>query len=310
MTTDAPSRETTLRAVAQTARWTAAARARETERPDRLFSDPFAGLLAGTDGPALLRHFHTAHAAEDGNPFLPIRTRWFDDFLRASVTSGRQVVGLGVGLDSRAYRLSWPPGTVMFEVDQPELLSYKNELLAAEGSGAGCQRRMVPVDLAQDWRARLLDAGYDPHDRSVWFAEGLLFYLPDQLAGQTVEWAAELACPGSRLAVDLIGTGVFRLRYLRTFLRRLERAGSPWRFATDEPARFVAERGWRVDELTEPGDPGANYGRWPERANTSTPANLPRSFLVAASLTERRHPGASATGARRTEPTEDTIGAG
>lgn len=288
MGTGVSHRETGLRAVARTALWTAAARARETGRPDRLFADPYAGLLAGPDGLELLRHFHPDHAAADGNPFLPIRTRWFDDFLAGAVTPGCQLVGLGAGLDTRAYRLDWPPGTVLFEVDQPAVLSYKEDRLAATGAAARCRRHPVPADLAADWPAALRRAGFDPHRRSVWFAEGLLFYLPQRLAGQLLRRAAGLAAPGSALAVDLIGTGAFRLPYLRPFLHKLARAGSPWQFATDQPDRFVQEGGWRVDRLTEPGRPAANYGRWPERAGALAVANLPRSYLVAASRSGER----------------------
>lgn len=283
MGTGVSHRETGLQAVARTALWTAAARARETGRPDRLFADPYAARLAGPDGPALLRHFHPDRAAPDGNPFLPVRTRWFDDFLARVVTAGCQLVGLGAGLDSRAYRLDWPPGVVLYELDQPAVLSYKEEQLAATGAATRCRRCPVPVDLATDWPAALRQAGFDPRRRSVWFAEGLLFYLPERLAGQLLRRAAGLAAPGSGLAADLIGTGAFRLRYLQPFLHKLARAGSPWRFGTDQPGRFVRECGWRVERLAEPGQPAANYGRWPERAGALAVANLPRSYLVAAS---------------------------
>lgn len=273
-----------LRGVARTALWTAASRAREHRRSDRLFTDPLADLLAGPAGAALLGHFHTTHAAADGNPFLPVRTRWFDDFLREAMAPGAQVVGLGAGLDTRAYRLDWPERTVLFEVDQPELLAYKEARLAGTGARQRCERRTVPVDLSDDWAGRLVEAGYDRNRPTVWFAEGLLFYLPDSLARAVVEGIAALSAPGTRLAADLIGTGVFRLAYMRQFLRRLDEAGSPWRFGTDDPGGFVESCGWRTDQVTEPGRPEADYGRWPERAAPVGFPGLPRSFLVAATL--------------------------
>jgi methyltransferase (TIGR00027 family) len=269
-----------LPAVSRTALWTAAARARESARPDRLFEDPSAAALAGPQGRELLRRFHTAHAPPDGNPFLPIRTRWFDDFLRDRPAA--QVVGLGAGLDCRAYRMAWPPGTVLYEVDRPELLAYKDERLAA-GPRPRCVRRTVPTDLAGNWVEPLLAAGYDPATPSVWFAEGLLFYLPEPLAGRTLRAAARQSAPGSRIAFDLIGTGVFRLRYMRPFLAELAEAGSPWRFGTDDPAGFAAAAGWRVDGVAEPGDPTAGYGRWPTAATGAGLPAVPRSFLVTAS---------------------------
>lgn len=280
---------TEFNGVARTARWTAASRARESRRPDRLFNDPFADLLAGPDGHNLLSHFHTSHGADDGNPFLPIRTRWFDDFLTGA-TEGptHQAVCLGAGLDTRAFRLDWPPGTVLYELDQPAVLHYKNARLETAGEPSRCERRTVPVDFADGWTTDLQDAGYDPTRPTVWFGEGLLFYLTQEAARATLTQAARLSAPGSRLAVDLIGTGIFRFPYMRPFLRKLEEAGSPWSFGTDDPGGFVEECGWSVTELSEPGSPKANYGRWPEQAGLSGIADLPRSFLVAAAIPARR----------------------
>jgi methyltransferase (TIGR00027 family) len=272
---------TWLNPVADTARWTAAARARESRRPDRLFHDPFAETLAGPDGSALLNHFHTERAAPDGNPFLAIRTRWFDDFLRETIPArGTQVVALGAGLDARAYRLAWAAGTLLFELDQPALLSYKVATLAS--AVPRCEVRHVPVNLADDWPAALLGAGLDRSRPTVWFAEGLLFYLSEPLAAEVLRRAAALSVPGSALAADLIGTGIFHFPYTRPFLRKLERSGSPWRFGTDDPAAFLASCGWHPTAVTEPGDPAANYGRWPARSNPGGFPGLPRSYLVSA----------------------------
>jgi methyltransferase (TIGR00027 family) len=272
----------TIGAVAKTALWTAASRARESRRTDRLFDDPLAALLAGDEGPDLLSHFHTRHAAEDGNPFLPIRTRWFDDFLTApDGPEVHQVVGLGAGLDTRAVRLDWPAGTVLFEIDQADLLAYKEDRLHRSGLSARCDRRTVPVDLGKDWTSALLGAGYRPELPSVWFAEGVLFYLPAELARRVVQEASALCAPGTRFAADLIGTGVFTFPYTREFLARLAAAGSPWQFGTDDPAGFLTSCGWEVDAVLEPGFPGANYGRWPEQANPGGVVGLPRSYLAA-----------------------------
>lgn len=273
-----------LTGVAQTARWTAASRARESRRTDRLFNDPLAAVLAGGEGAALLTHFHTSHAADTGNPFLPIRTRWFDDYIAETVKPGTQVVSLGAGLDTRAYRLDWPDGVTLFEVDYPAPLSYKHEHLAPTSATQRCDTRAVPVDLAGDWAAELSKAGFRSGTSTVWFAEGLLFYLPQALARDVTTTAATLSGPGSRLAADLIGTGIFRFRYMRTFLGRLEAAGSPWVFGTDDPSGFIESCGWHVVTENEPGHPAANYGRWPEQASPVTFRNLPRSYLVSAVL--------------------------
>lgn len=273
--------------VAKTALWTAAARARESRRPDRLFEDPLAARLAGHEGVKLLSHFHTRHAADEGNPFLPIRTRWFDDFLTAPGNPPvHQVVGLGAGLDARAVRLPWPEDTTLFEVDQADLLAYKEDRLRDSGLRSRCSRRLVQADLAGDWVSELVAAGYQPDRPSVWFAEGVLFYLPERLARSVLEQAAEVCHPDTRLAVDMIGTGVFHFPYTREFLDRLASAGSPWQFGTDEPANFLTACGWHVDVVTEPGFPDADYGRWPEQANPAKLPGLPRSFLLSAYRTE------------------------
>jgi methyltransferase (TIGR00027 family) len=269
--------------VASTALWTAAARARETRRPDRLFDDPFADQLAGHEGVLLLDHFHTSRAAPEGNPFLPIRTRWFDTFLRSCVGPGDQVVAVGSGLDTRVYRMDWPEDVVLFELDQEQLLSYKRDRLRQTPARARCEHRQVPADVTGRWEHALLRAGFDPMRRTVWFAEGLLFYLPEEAARDLLERALAVSGPGSRLAADLIGTGVFRLPYTRPFLRRLAEAGCPWLFGTDDPAGFVTSCGWQVDESTEPGRPGARFGRWPEGASPGNISLLPRSYLLSAS---------------------------
>lgn len=275
--------EDTMNGVGKTARWTAAARARESARSDRLFNDPYAGLLAGPEGNDLLRHFHTSRASDEGNPFLPIRTRWFDDAVNDAVAAGiRQVVGLGAGLDTRAYRLDWGPGVTVWEVDQPTVLAYKRDILGtADGTPKCDDLRTVPIDLGGAWDEALAEAGHETEQPTMWFTEGVLFYLPDTLAADVVAKAAARSAAGSRLAVDLIGTGIYRFPYMKPFLRKLEDAGSPWQFGTDDPGGFLAENGWKVDVVTEPGRPGAEYGRWSSAANPPQLADLPRSYLVA-----------------------------
>ncbi|MEH1166494.1 SAM-dependent methyltransferase [Micromonospora sp. CPCC 205539] len=274
-----------MAAVAKTALWTAAARARESSRPDRIFDDPFAGLLAGEEGAALLQHFHTDRAPSDGNPFIAIRTRWFDDFIGdACGGTPAQVVALGAGLDTRWYRLPWSDGTTLFELDQASLLAYKVDRLHDVPVPASAQRHIVPVafDDTDGWVDALSAAGFDPGRPTVWFGEGLLFYLPEPLAHRLLSRAADLSVPGSRLAVDLIGTGIFSFPYTQEFLRRLREANSPWRFGTDDPAGFVAGTGWQVDAVLEPGMPAAAFGRWPEASTPPPTAVVPRSYFVSA----------------------------
>jgi len=205
-----PQRPSHRDAVAETARWTAAARAQESEREDRLFDDPLARDLAGAAGFEMLARFDQRG---DGNPYLPIRTRWYDDVLAAAVDEGRrQVVMLAAGLDTRAYRLALPPQTVLLEVDQPRLLADKQMVLDAAGTRPRCDRRAVSADLGGDWTAPLEQAGYQGDDPAVFTAEGVLFYLTESAARTVLTTAAGAAAPGSRLAVDLVNGGFFRFR--------------------------------------------------------------------------------------------------
>ncbi|MBO0611230.1 class I SAM-dependent methyltransferase [Myceligenerans salitolerans] len=285
------SSQTRLEAVAATARWTAAARARETARDDRLFADPFAQDLAGDDGPGLLFHFHPRYASDLGNPYLPVRTRWFDDVLLRNVGAGMQVVGIGAGLDVRPFRLDWPDDVHVFEVDQPSVFEYKDPIVAAKvekSAAAGehqprCARTTVPTELSAGWERELLRAGFDPERPTFWFAEGVSYYLPEDVARQVLRTVRGLSAPGSMIALDMIGRGIFRLSYMREFLDRLSEANSPWIWGSDDPVAFMRECGWPGASYVEPGDREANFGRW---TATSAPAvaNVPRMFLLTAEV--------------------------
>jgi methyltransferase (TIGR00027 family) len=282
MTTETKERDD-FSGVGETSLWMAAYRARESRRPDRLYNDPYAELLAGKKGPSLLTHFHTAHANDDGNPYLAIRTRWFDDYIATSVTGGRpQAVGLGAGLDARAFRLDWPAGTTYFEVDQPAVLGHKAEKMESIGAKPSCDRKTIPVDLSEDWASALGKAGHDPKVKTTWFAEGVLFYLPEEGAREVLRKAAELSAPGSQVAVDLVGPGIFTFKYTQEFLKRLEASNAPWRWGTNDLKGFMESAGWSNVEVLEPGNPGANYGRWPEVASPKNIPSLPRIYLVRA----------------------------
>ncbi|WP_319597724.1 SAM-dependent methyltransferase [Streptomyces sp. ID01-9D] len=264
---------------ARTSLWTAAARARENERPDRLFHDPFAAHLAGRTGSTLLKQFTPSDSAMAANPYIPVRTRWYDDFLDASELL--QVVVLGAGMDTRAFRLGWPDGTVVFEIDDAALLDSKTERLASAGAPAArCDRRVVGSDLADDWSGRLLSAGYDPAVPTAWIAEGLLFYLPEALARDVVSHARRLSATGSALAADVLSARLLASPSSAESLRRLREMGHPWQFGTDHPAEFLQECGWRTAETATPAEVSARYGR-PMPA-PPTGARYPHSYLLAA----------------------------
>lgn len=267
--------------VSRTARWTAAARAAESERPDAIFRDPLAGLLAGERGRELMAAFD---GIAGGNPYLPLRTRFFDDFL-VGATGGRgprQVVLPAAGFDARAYRLPWPAGTILYEIDRPEVLDEKEELLAAAGADPACERRVVAADLAGDWATALTTAGFDPAAPSVWLAEGLFVYLDAETVGALLDEMAALAAPGSRVGADITGESLLTSPYMRDYLAALAAGGMAWRFGSDDPEGLFAAHGWRTDRVVQPGEPGADFRPLPWPTTPRTVPGLPRSYFAVA----------------------------
>ncbi|MET9705320.1 class I SAM-dependent methyltransferase [Streptomyces griseus] len=199
--------------VGATALLVAAARAIETHRPDSLAQDVFAehfvlGAPASKGWPVRLREVPDG----DRNPlwgrfarYFGLRTRVLDDFLLRSVHAGnaRQVVLLGAGLDSRAYRLAWPSGCVVFEIDRAEVLAFKHQVLDGLSAAPRATRVPVPTDLRADWAGALPAAGFDPAAPSVWLVEGLLFYLPPAAETYLIDTVDRLSTEGSALAFEV-----------------------------------------------------------------------------------------------------------
>ncbi|NUW30930.1 SAM-dependent methyltransferase [Nonomuraea sp. SMC257] len=266
-----------MHSVAATARWTAAARAKESRREDAIFTDPYAERLAGREGATLFARYDNPGVGE----FIAIRTRYLDDLIRRGGFG--QVVLLAAGMDTRSVRLPWPPGTVLYEVDQPDLLEEKDKRLADLGARHACDRRAVGADLTGDWPAALRAAGWDPSAPTLWVAEGLLFYLPEPAARLLLERVAQAAAPGSVLAGDLLSHQSMISEFSKEGLRRLTEDGCPWLFGTDEPEEFLSGCGWRVTELRMPGEEGASYGRWPWNPPLPREARgFPQNFLFVA----------------------------
>ncbi|HEY6575495.1 MAG TPA: class I SAM-dependent methyltransferase [Mycobacterium sp.] len=201
--------------VGQTALFVAAARALEARKPDPLAVDPYAELFCRTaggpwadvldgiedDGPTYSRL--NSEFGEFFVNFQGARTKYFDAYFRRAAAAGvRQIVLLAAGLDSRAYRLRWPDGTVVFELDQPRVLDFKREALSRHGDSPLSERREVAVDLRDDWPQALTDQGLDPSRPSAWIAEGLLIYLTADAQQQLFSGIDALASPGSWLAVE------------------------------------------------------------------------------------------------------------
>ncbi len=259
--------------LASTAYWTAAVRALESARPDRLFYD-----LAGEPG----RSWIEQRTPESVIPII-LRTRFFDDFLERTThqASVRQVILVGAGLDTRAYRLKWPPGTRLFELDQPGLLSYKDQVLLAAGAHPACQRQAVGADLTQPWQEKLLQHGFDPLQPTLWLLEGFLFYLSNADLESVLEQVTRLAAAGSWAGFDVVNSLVFSSPFTAKWVDMQARAGAPWIGWLDDPRGFLAERGWRVS-LSQAGASEANFGRWNLPVIPTELPGMPHNWYVTA----------------------------
>ncbi|MDH6113613.1 methyltransferase (TIGR00027 family) [Kitasatospora sp. MAP12-15] len=276
-----------LNAVERTALLTAAVRAVESAREDRLYADPYAAALAGETGRKLLAEVAGATFPPDRPRDLPstpdynaIRTRFFDEYLQraAQEASMTQLVLAPAGLDSRAWRLDWPGHLRYFEVDRPAVLDWKRSHLA--DATARVDHRTVTADLTSaDWEQRLLDAGYDPALPSTWLLEGLLYYLTEQDIDQLLERIRAITAPGSRIAADTVNAAALTTPQTRGLLDVFERWGCPWVFGTDEPEALFARHGFTVDAV-QPGEPDADFGRWPDPVPPRDQHGAARVFFV------------------------------
>ena len=265
-------------ALEATARWTAAARAAESERIDGLFVDPWAAALAGPKGMSWL----TQRTPDAVLPMV-LRTRYFDDWLESiSGRDGiRQIVLLAAGLDTRSYRLRWPDGTRLFELDREAVLRDKAGVLGAAGAIPACVRQAVEADLTRDWVEALLAVGFDPGQPSGWLLEGLLFYLANDDIVRLLDEVTRLAGPGSRLGFDVINGEVLTSPWTRPWVDMQAEAGAPWIGTLDDPEPFLTDRGWRAT-LTQAGQPDANHGRWTLPVIPTTMPGMPHSWYVTA----------------------------
>jgi methyltransferase (TIGR00027 family) len=267
--------------VGLTARWVAASRARETLRPDSLLQDPLAELLAGEDGFALMARMETS--AGDSAPFTIIRARFFDDFLKKAIeTTGiSQVVALGTGMDTRAFRFPWLGGIRFFEVDRAGLVGTKERLLKQAGAVPVCDRRVVEADLLNDWRTSLSRSGFEAEVPAVWLIEGLLPYFSEADVQHLLTELRTIASPGSHLGVDFVNAEMLISPYTRRWVKALEAIGASWRFGVNDPAAFLAKFGW-IATVLEPAEVEGGYGRWPYPRVPRAVPGIPRSFLVTA----------------------------
>jgi methyltransferase (TIGR00027 family) len=250
--------------VGATALGVAASRAAETAGRNPLIRDDFARTLVSSAGPAWARLTDPELAWLDGDErgqrvhrlgidYQAVRTHFFDEYFDDAVGAGiRQVVILAAGLDSRAYRLDWPAGTAVYEIDQPKVLEYKTGILESHGAAPTAARRLVPVDLRDDWPAALTAAGFDRAQPTAWLAEGLLPYLPSDAQDRLFEMFTALSAPGSQVAVEVFrmnsnaNTGRWRRMRERLGLNVNIEALTYHEPDRSDAAQWLAEHGWQV----------------------------------------------------------------
>lgn len=249
----------TPQGVGRTALGVAYARAVESARPDRLFDDPYAALFlraaASVERGPSIADAGRSEAWAQMSAHLVLRTAYFDDYLRDAVGPAggcTQVVLLAAGLDARAFRLDWPDGVRLFELDLPEMVAFKERVLADADAHPRVRRQVVTADLREDWATPLRAAGFDPARPTAWMVEGLLIYLEADDAAALLRRIGALSAPGSRLALVRDGS----LRRTRELARRdpaMAGATRLWRGGLRRNhAQWLRRHGWLVHEIREP----------------------------------------------------------
>jgi methyltransferase (TIGR00027 family) len=227
--------------VGATATMVAAARAIATN--DAVLDDPFAEPLVRAVGVDFLTRWATGELSGadldgDGSGWglqqmpaaMASRTMFFDEFFTAAAKAGiRQAVIFASGLDARAYRLDWPAGMTVFEIDQPEVIEFKTTTLAGLGAEPKTDLRSVAIDLRDDWQTALLAAGFDTTRPAAWIAEGLFGYLPPEAQDRLLDAVTELSAPGSRMATEAVQSGSFDDAEMDEVRQRMREAGAKWR---------------------------------------------------------------------------------
>lgn len=238
--------QATLSGMSMTGIGVAAARAEESERADRLFDDPMAAAFVAAAGPG------APESANEATPYIggyfALRTRFFDDQLLAATAAGcRQVVQLAAGLDTRAYRLPVPADAVVFELDRPDVLAFKQQVLDGRGDRPRCTRHPVGTDLLGDWAGALDAAGFDPARPTAWIAEGIMPYLTVAANDELLATVTGRSAPGSWLAFEHVNNATLEHPWVRPVLDIVAGLGAPWQSAVDDPVGWLADAGWAAE---------------------------------------------------------------
>jgi methyltransferase (TIGR00027 family) len=258
--------------VGATATMVAAARAMATTADDPLINDPFADPLVRAVGVDFFTRLVTGDLRPEDldsdsesvgmqrmTDNMAVRTKFFDEFFLSATGEGiRQAVILASGLDSRAYRLAWPAGTTVYEIDQPDVIEFKTRTLAELGAEPTAKRRTVAMDLRYDWPSALIEEGFDPNQPTAWSAEGLLGYLPPDAQDRLLDTITELSAPGSRVAVESV-PNIDQGDHEKA-IERMQAASQRWRdhgfdldFAElvylgdrNDAASYLDDHGWHI----------------------------------------------------------------
>lgn len=248
----------TVRHISDTARWAAYFRAQETARPDALFRDPFAERLAGQHGVDI------AHTLPEGNKHAwawVTRTYLFDHFLMQELNQGVDLVlNLAAGLDARPYRMQLPASLQWVEIDLPEILGYKEGILAGEKPVCALER--IRLDLVDGNARRAFFVQLNRRAKKILvLTEGLLIYLS---AEEVAALARDLASGANfqRWVLDIASPGLLRMMQ-RTTGKHLSEAGAPFKFAPAEGPAFFTPHGWEPMEVKAVLQTAAQFKRPP-----------------------------------------------
>ena len=266
----------------------AAYRALETELPRPLYRDALARPLAGEVGWSALAATQQARwpgYSSGPDPYVTVMTRFFDDALRNVVTQSEitQVVILGAGMDTRAFRLAWPPSLTVFEVDRGEVFEHKETVLDELHARSSCRRQLVASSSRRSWTAALVKAGFDPRRRSAVLIENL-HYFGAAAAERLLHEVTAISTKGCWIGFALPTEQTLHSTFMTPFLQRLEALGlPPWQFGADDPDAWLATHGWAATSVVA-GAPEARYNRWPYAYIPRETPSIPRVFFTQAWL--------------------------
>ena len=266
--------------VGATALGVAQLRAQETARPDRLFVDSLAADFVAAAGwdPNPPEQAESASPGPAGSwtwasmqTWIATRTKFFDDFLLDASKTCRQVVLLGAGLDSRAFRLNWPPATRLVELDTAAMVAFKEPVIVARGATPTCSRTVAVADLLSDWTSVLSTTGWQREQPTVWLVEGVVSYLTEEQNELLLGQVSAHSHPKSKLALTAISQAHLTPGEIKgagtpghppgqgTPVGHLYR--SQWRSGLRaDPATWLATHGWQAT-ARDAAECAERYGR-------------------------------------------------